>query len=211
MKLYDYFRSSAAYRVRIALNLKGLTAEQVPVHLVRSGGEHKQAAYLVVNPQGLLPALETDEGTVLAQSLAILEYLEEAHPDPALLPADAIARAQVRAICQMVACEIHPLNNLRVLQYLKGELGHDQETVNTWYAHWITSGFKAIEQVIGSDGYCFGGAVSMADTCLVPQIFNAHRFKVDLSPFPNVRKVEEVCGALDAFAQAHPAKQPDAE
>ncbi len=211
MKLYDYFRSSAAYRVRIALNLKGLTAEQVSVHLVRSGGEHKQAAYLVVNPQGLLPALETDDGTVLAQSLAILEYLEETHPEPALLPADAIARAQVRAICQMVACEIHPLNNLRTMQYLKNELGHDQETVNTWYAHWVSSGFQAIEQVIGTDGYCFGGAVSLADTCLVPQIFNAHRFNVDLSPFPNVRKVEEVCGALEPFIQAHPTNQPDAE
>lgn len=211
MKLYDYFRSSAAYRVRIALNLKGLAADQVSVHLVRGGGEHKQASYLVVNPQGLLPALEIEDGTVLAQSLAILEYLDETHPEPPLLPADPIARAQVRAICQMVACEIHPLNNLRVLQYLKTELGHDQDTVNTWYAHWISSGFKAIEQVIGADGYCFGGSVSLADTCLVPQIFNAHRFKVDLSPFPKVSKVEAVCGALDAFADAHPAKQPDAE
>lgn len=211
MKLFDYFRSSAAYRVRIALNLKGLEAEQVSVHLVRGGGEHKQAAYLVVNPQGLLPALETDDGTVLAQSLAILEYLEEAYPDPPLLPSSAIARAQVRALCQMVACEIHPLNNLRTMQYLKNELGHDQETVNTWYAHWVRSGFQAIEQMIGSNGYCFGGQVSLADTCLVPQIFNAHRFKVDLTPYPKVRKVEAVCGALDAFAKAHPAKQPDAE
>ena len=211
MKLYDYFRSSAAYRVRIALNLKGLTAEHVPVHLVRGGGEHRQPSFLSVNPQGLLPALELDDGTVLAQSLAILEYLEESHPEPPLLPADPVARAQVRAICQMVACEIHPLNNLRTLQYLKNELGHDQDTVNTWYAHWISSGFAAIDKVIGSDGYCFGGALTMADACLVPQIFNAHRFNVDLSPFPNVAKVEEVCGAMEAFAKAHPARQADAE
>ncbi len=211
MKLYDYFRSSAAYRVRIALNLKDLEAEQVSVHLVRGGGEHRQASYLVVNPQGLLPALEIDDGTVLAQSLAILEYLDETHAEPPLLPEDAIARAQVRAICQMVACEIHPLNNLRVMQYLKNELGHEQETVNTWYAHWVKSGFQAIEQVIGSDGYCFGGAVSLADVCLVPQIFNAHRFKVDISPYPKISKVEAVCGALEPFAKAHPASQPDAE
>lgn len=211
MKLYDYFRSSAAYRVRITLNLKGLTAEHVPVHLVRDGGEHKKAPYLSVNPQGLLPALELDDGTALAQSLAILEYLEETHPEPALLPADPLARARVRAICQMVACEIHPLNNLRTLQYLKNELGHDQETVNTWYAHWINNGFAAIDRVIGSDGYCFGGALTLADACLVPQIFNAHRFNVDLAPYPNVAKVEAVCGSMEAFAKAHPSQQADAE
>ncbi len=211
MKLYDYFRSSAAYRVRITLNLKGVAAEHVPVHLVRDGGEHRKASYLSVNPQGLLPALELDDGTVLAQSLAILEYLEETHPEPALLPADPVARARVRAICQMVACEIHPLNNLRTLQYLKNQLGHDQETVNAWYAHWISDGFAAIDQVIGSDGYCFGGTVTLADACLVPQIFNAHRFNVDLAPFPNVAKVEDVCGGMEAFAKAHPAQQADAE
>lgn len=211
MKLYDYFRSSAAYRVRITLNLKGLSAEHVPVHLVRDGGEHRKAAFRSVNPQGLLPALELDDGTVLAQSLAILEYLEETHPEPTLLPADPIARAKVRAICQMVACEIHPLNNLRTLQYLKNVLGHDQQTVNTWYTHWISEGFAAIDQVIGSDGYCFGGAVTLADACLVPQIFNAHRFNVDLSPYPNVAKVEAVCGGMEAFTKAHPSQQADAE
>lgn len=211
MKLYDYFRSSAAYRVRITLNVKGLSAEQVSVHLVRSGGEHKQAFYLAVNPQGLLPALETEQGTVLAQSLAILEYLDEVYPEPALLPSEPIARAQVRALCQMVACEIHPLNNLRILQYLKNPLGHDQDTINTWYAHWVTEGFKALERVIGDDGYCYGGGLTLADACLVPQIFNAHRFKVDLSAFPKVCRVEAVCGALEAFAKAHPSVQPDAE
>ncbi|MEM7428982.1 MAG: maleylacetoacetate isomerase [Pseudomonadota bacterium] len=211
MKLYGYFRSSAAYRVRIVLNLKGLEAEHEYVHLVRDGGEHRKAEFLQINPQGLLPALQTDDGGILLQSLAILDYLEETHPEPALLPADPFQKAQVRALCQMVACEIHPLNNLRVLQYLKDELAHDQDTVATWYRHWVTTGFEAIEKVIGDDGFCFGGRVSLADACLVPQIFNAHRFKTDLSAFPRIIKVEEVCGALAAFGDAHPANQPDSE
>ncbi len=211
MKLYGYFRSSAAYRVRIVLNLKGIDAEHEYVHLVRDGGEHRKDEYLQINPQGLLPALRTDEGGILLQSLAILDYLEDTHPEPALLPANSFHKAQVRALCQMVACEIHPLNNLRVLQYLKGDLAQDDDTVGDWYRHWVTTGFDAIEKVIGDDGYCFGGQVGLADACLLPQIFNAHRFKTDLSGFPRIQKVEEVCGALPAFEDAHPANQPDAE
>ena len=211
MKLYGYFRSSAAYRVRIVLNLKGIDAEHKYVHLVRDGGEHRKDEFLQINPQGLLPALETNDNRILLQSLAILDYIEDTHPEPPLLPSDPFQKAEVRALCQMVACEIHPLNNLRVLQYLKGELAHDQDTVDTWYRHWVTTGFGAIEKVIGDDGYCFGGQVSLADACLMPQIFNAHRFNTDLSPFPRIQKVEEVCGALGAFQDAHPANQPDAE
>lgn len=211
MKLYGYFRSSAAYRVRIVLNLKGIDAEHEYVHLVRDGGEHKKDEFLQINPQGLLPALKTDDNRILLQSLAILDYIEDTHPEPPLLPSDPFQKAEVRALCQMVACEIHPLNNLRVLQYLKGELSQDQDTVDTWYRYWVSAGFEAIEKVIGDDGYCFGGQVSLADACLMPQIFNAHRFNTDLSPFPRIRKVEEVCGALNAFQDAHPANQPDAE
>ena len=211
MKLFGYFRSSAAYRVRIVLNLKGIDARHEYVHLVRDGGEHRKPEFLAVNPQGLLPALETDSGGILLQSLAILDYLEETHPEPPLLPSYPFDRAQVRALCQMVACEIHPLNNLRVMQYLKNELEHDQETVGTWYRHWVTTGFQAIEQVIGDDGYCFGGGVTLADACLLPQIYNARRFETDLSAFPRILKVEETCGSLPAFEQAHPSNQPDTE
>ncbi len=211
MKLYGYFRSSAAYRVRIVLNLKGINAEHEYVHLVRDGGEHRKEEFLQINPQGLLPALRTDEGGILLQSLAIMDYLEETHPEPVLLPNDPFQKAQVRALCQMVACEIHPLNNLRVLQYLKGDLAQEQGAVDTWYRHWVTTGFDAIEKVIGDDGFCFGGQVSLADACLMPQIFNAHRFNTDLSAFPRIQKVEEVCGELQPFKDAHPASQPDAE
>ncbi len=211
MKLYGYFRSSAAYRVRIVLNLKGIDAQHEYVHLVRDGGEHKKPGFLAVNPQGLLPALETDSGGILLQSLAILDYLEETHPEPPLLPSYPFDRAQVRALCQMVACEIHPLNNLRVMQYLKNELSHEQEVVDVWYRHWVTSGFQAIEQVIGDDGYCTGGGVTLADACLLPQIYNARRFNTDLSAFPRILKVEETCGSLPAFEQAHPGNQPDTE
>jgi maleylacetoacetate isomerase len=209
MKLYSYFRSSASYRVRIALNLKGISYEQAPVHLVK--GEQRGPAYLERNPQGLVPALEVATGEVLVQSLAIIEYLEETHPDPALLPSDPIGRAKVRAIALAIACDIHPLNNTRVLGYLKRELGHDQETVDRWYRHWIATTFAGIEPTIGNDGHCYGNSVTLADVCLVPQVFNARRFDTDLGPFPRIRKVEEVCGAIPAFAAAHPSRQPDAE
>lgn len=211
MKLYGYFRSSAAYRVRIALNLKGIAYENGFVHLLRDGGEQNRPEYLARNPQGLVPALELDDGKVLTQSLAILEYLDETHPEPPFLPPGAAGRAQVRAIALAVACDIHPLNNLRVLQYLRHRLAQEKAAVDEWYRHWITLGFDAIEQMIAEDGYCFGGKVSLADVCLIPQIANARRYEIGLEPWPRIRKVEEVCGAIPAFAAAHPSKQPDVE
>ena len=211
MKLYDYFRSSAAYRVRIALNLKGLSAERAFVHLVRNGGEHLKSGYLERNPQGLLPALELDDGSVVTQSLAILEYLEEVYPEPPLLPADPLMRARVRAIALAVACDIHPLNNLRVLNYLKGPFGQDQATVDTWYRHWISAGFAAIERMVGQERYCLGDTPSLADVCLIPQLFNARRFNTDLSPYPRILAIEANCVRLEAFAAAYPGKQADAE
>lgn len=213
MKLYTYFRSSAAYRVRIALNLKGIVAEQLPVHLVRNGGEQKLPAYRALNPQGLVPALE-DEGALLTQSLAIMEYLEETHPKPALLPADAVGRARVRAIAQSIACEIHPLNNLRVLGYLGGELGLSDEQKRTWYQHWVCLGFEALEQQLARDAatgrFCHGDTPTFADCCLVPQVFNARRFDIDLSPYPTLQRIDAHCATLEAFAAAAPARQADA-
>jgi maleylacetoacetate isomerase len=211
VKLYGYFRSSAAYRVRIALNLKRVAPEHAFVHLTRDGGGHNSPGYAARNPQKLVPALELDGGEVLTQSLAIIEYLDELYPDPPLLPADSVARARARAIAQAVACDIHPLNNLRVLQYLRHRMGQDKAAVDTWYRHWVETGFAALEQMIGEDGYCHGGQVSLADVCLVPQIFNARRFDIDLGSYPRIARVEEVCGAIPAFADAHPARQPDAE
>jgi maleylpyruvate isomerase len=211
VKLYGYFRSSAAYRVRIALNLKGLAPEHVFVHLTCDGGGQNSPDYMARNPQKLVPALELDGGEVLTQSLAIIEYLDEVYPDPPLLPAGGAARAHVRAIAQAVACDIHPLNNLRVLQYLRHRMNQDKAAVDTWYRHWVETGFAAIDQMIGKDGYCHGGQVSLADVCLVPQIFNARRFDVDLGCYPRIARVEEVCGAIPAFADAHPDRQPDAE
>jgi maleylacetoacetate isomerase len=211
MKLYGYFRSSAAYRVRIALNLKAVQHEHAFVHLVRDGGGQHKPEFLARNPQALVPALELERGDVLTQSLAIIEYLDEAYPDPPLLPGDAVARAQARAIAQAVACDIHPLNNLRVLQYLRHQMGQDKEAVDAWYVHWVETGFAAIEQMIGADGFCIGNQATLADVCLMPQIFNARRYEVDLEAYPRIRRVEEVCGAIPAFAEAHPAVQPDAE
>ena len=211
MKLYGYFRSSAAYRVRIALNFKGVPHEHAFVHLTRDGGAQNSPEYMALNPQALVPALELDEGEVLTQSLAIIEYLEEIYPDPPLLPVAAGARAQVRAIALAVACDIHPLNNLRVLKHLRHEMGQGKEAVEAWYRHWIETGFRAIEKMIAEDGYCAGGQPTLADVCLVPQIFNARRYDIDLTAWPRIRKVEETCGALPAFAEAHPSAQPDAE
>lgn len=211
MKLYTYFRSSAAYRVRIALNLKSLDADYEFVHLVRDGGDQHTSAYKELNPQAVLPTLALDGGDVLTQSLAIIEYLDEIYPDPALLPSDPVARARVRAIAMAVACDVHPLNNLRVLQYLKNDLGQDQPAVDNWYRHWVGLGFDAVERMIDGDGYCFGDAVSLADVCLLPQIFNARRFNVDMAAYPRISAVESKCGAMAAFEQAHPANQSDAE
>jgi len=213
MKLYDYFRSSAAYRVRIALNLKGLAPEREFVHLRK--GAQRGDDYLAVNPQGLVPALVTDDGTVLTQSLAIVEYLDETHPTPPLLPADAAGRARVRAIALNIACEIHPLNNLRVLNYLTGTLGTNDAQRNGWYKYWVDVGFEALERQLERDDdtgtFCHGETPTLADVCLVPQLANARRFKIDVSPYPTLVRIESACNALPAFAQAAPSRQPDAE
>jgi maleylacetoacetate isomerase/maleylpyruvate isomerase len=212
MRLYTYFRSSAAFRVRIALNLKGLAYEPHFVHLAK--GEHRNADYKAVNPQGLLPAL-IDDGHLLTQSLAIIEYLEETRPSPQLLPKDALGRARVRSLSLLVACEIHPLNNLRALQYLVKQLGHSEADKNKWYQHWIHDGMARFEADLarteGTGRFCHGDVPSMADCCLVPQIFNAQRFECDLSHAPTALRVFDECMRLEAFQRAQPAKQPDAE
>ena len=214
MRLYDFFRSSAAYRVRIALNLTGVAPdERTYVHL-RMGSQRAQD-YLALNPQGLVPALALDDGTVLTQSLAIIEYLDETHPSPPLLPPDPVERARVRAIALAIACEIHPLDNLRVLNYLIGTLGVSREQKDGWYRYWIDVGFEALEKMLARDAatgrYCHGDAPTLADICLVPQMANARRFEIDLSPYPTLLRIELACNALPAFADAAPARQPDAE
>ncbi len=210
-KLYTYFRSSASYRVRIALALKGLEYESVFVHL--PSGQQKGADYLATNPQGLTPSFETDDGATLTQSLAILEYLDETHPEPPLLPADALGRARVRAMAQVVACEMHPLNNLRVLRYLKDPLGQDQDAIDGWYGHWVAAGFAALEAMVtefgGADGYCYGDAVSLADLCLAPQMWNARRFECDLAPYPRLVEIDRRLNEIPAFTIAAPENQPD--
>jgi maleylacetoacetate isomerase len=211
VKLYSYFRSSAAYRVRIALNLKGLSYETVPVHLVTGGGQNKSPEYRAINPQMRVPALTLPNGDVLIQSLAIIEYLDETHPQPPLLPADALARAKVRALAQVVACDIHPLNNIGPLRYLKNPLKHEQAEIDAWYHHWILDGFAAIEAMIEPAPYAFGSQVTLADICLVPQVFNARRLKVPLEGFPKIVAVDAACNALAAFEKARPDNQPDAE
>ena len=210
MKLYTYFRSSAAFRVRIALNVKDLRYESLFVHLAK--GEHRRPEYANVNPQGLLPALELDDGIRLNQSLAIIEYLEDKYPRPPLLPSDAVGKARVRGLAALVACEIHPLNNLRVLQHLKRSLGQSEEQVNAWYRHWIADGLAKLEAQLDPEAkFAYGDAPTMADCCLVPQIFNAKRYDCNLAPYPTTMRVFEQCMRLEAFDRAQPAKQPDAE
>ena len=212
MKLYNYFRSSASYRVRIALNLKGLPYEYVPVHLVR--GEHRSEDFARKSPDRIVPVFEADDGRLLTESMAIIEYLDETHPQPALLPADPWGRAQVRALSQAVACEIHPLNNLRVLKYLVRELKVGDDAKNGWYKHWVREGLLAFERQLaqlGSTTFCWGDAPTMADCCLVPQIFNAQRFGCDLDGLPRTMAAYEACMQLDAFGRAHPSQCPDAE
>jgi len=212
MKLYGYFRSSAAFRVRIALNLKKLDYDNAFIHLRR--GDQAAPEFLGVNPQGLVPALEIG-GQRLTQSLAIIEYLDETHPEPPLLPHDAAGRARVRALAAIVACDIHPLNNLRVLRYLHRPLGHDQGAIETWYNHWIDSGFGALERLLADDphtgAFCHGDKPGLADIALVPQVYNAHRYPLDLTAYPTIMRVYQNCRALDAFAAADPHRQPDRE
>ncbi len=210
MKLYTYFRSSAAFRVRIALNLKGLAYEPVFVHLAK--GEHHAANYAKVNPQALLPTLELDDGTRLSQSLAIIEYLDETHPAKPLIPKAVLGKARVRSLSYLIASEIHPLNNLRVLQHLKRALGQSEDQVSAWYRHWIADGLAKLEAELASNKgrFCHGEAPTMADCCLVPQIFNAKRYQSDLAPYSQTMRVFEACMQLEAFDRAQPAKQPDA-
>lgn len=211
MHLYSFFRSSAAYRLRIALNLKGLSPEMTPIHISRDGGHQHKADYRAVNPQGRVPALVLDDGQVLTQSLAIIEYLDDTVANPPLLPQDPVMKAKVRAVAQIVACDIHPVNNLCVLQYLKNELHQDEATINRWYHHWVLSGFEAIEKMIQPGPFSFGADVTLADVALVPQVFNARRFKVPLDAFPKIVAVEAACLRLPAFDRARPEQQPDAE
>ncbi|GLP94829.1 maleylacetoacetate isomerase [Paraferrimonas sedimenticola] len=210
-KLYGYWRSSAAYRVRIALNYKGLDAEHVPVHLVRDGGEQHTAEYQALNASELVPTYTESDGLVLTQSIAILEYLQDTHPTPTILPYHPKERAVVRSMVQTIASDLHPLNNLRVLQML-AKMGFDDQQKKDWYRHWMLTGFRAFEALLehNAGDYCFGDEVSMADICLVPQVYNARRFDIDLSEFKHIQRIDGHCCELSAFAMAQPEQQPDA-
>lgn len=212
MQLYNFFRSSAAFRVRIALNLKGLPYERISKAFAKH--EHRAADYLALNPQGLIPALGVD-GTVISQSLAIIEYLNDLQPQPPLLPAEPLARAQVRSMALAIACDIHPLNNLRVLNYLRQELAQNDDGVNTWYRHWVGEGFRGLELQVArytsARRHCFGDSLSLADVCLVPQMYNARRFNCDLTPFPTLVAISTHLESLPAFDSARPEAQPDAK
>lgn len=215
LTLYSYWRSSAAYRVRIGLNLKGLDYRIQPVHLLREGGEQRAQDYRALNPQKLVPMLLHGERRI-TQSLAILEYLDDCWPAaPALLPADAQGRARVRALAQLVACDIHPLNNLRVLQYLKRELGAEQAAIDEWMRHWMREGFDAMQAMLADSpetgAFCHGESPTIADCCLIPQLYNARRFNLDLAPYPELTRIEANALALPAFEAARPENQPDAE
>jgi maleylpyruvate isomerase len=209
--LYTFFRSSAAFRVRIALNLKGLTTDMVSIHLQKEGGLNKKPEFRAINPQMRVPALKLDSGDVLIQSLAIMEYLDEIHPQPPLLPQDPLARAKVRGLAQLIACDIHPLNNTGPLRYLKNQMGQPQEKIDAWYHHWILEGFAALETLLGEGPYAFGNEITIADVCVVPQVYNARRFKVPLDRFPRILAVDAACRELAAFERARPESQPDAE
>ncbi len=212
MKLYSFFRSGSSHRLRIALNLKGLAPELIPVDL--RADEQAQAAFKAVNPQGLVPALTLDDGRTLSQSPAIIEWLDERYPEPALLPREPEARAQVRALAAIVGCDVHPINNRRILQHLRHTFGADEAQINAWCGTWIAAGFDAIEALLARDDrrgdFCHGGAPSLADVYLVPQVESARRFGVDLARWPLISAVDAACAALPAFARAAPAAQPDA-
>ena len=211
MKLYNFFRSSAAFRVRIALNLKNLSYDEEFVHLSKDGGHNRRPEYKAVNPQMKVPSLILDSGDTLIQSMAIIEYLDEIHPEPPLLPKDPLARAKVRAVAQIIACDIHPIDNTAPLRYLKNVLNQDQTAIDAWYHHWILDGFEAIEALISPAPYCFGTQVTLADVCLVPQVANARRLKVPLERFPKIVSADAACLKLPAFDKARPENQPDAE
>ena len=210
--LFGYWRSSAAYRVRIGLHLKGIPFEYRSVHLIKDGGEHRTAEFATKNPLKLVPVLQTPEGEYITQSLAILEYLNDMHPEPAFLPKTHLQRAHVRAISLVIACDIHPLNNLRVLQYLKNSLECSDEVRDNWYGHWIHEGFRAVEQTLQKTHrlYCVGNEISLADICLIPQVYNARRFNVPLSDYPLISAIDERCRELPFFKQASPEVQIDA-
>ena len=214
LKLYSYWRSSAAYRVRIALNLKELEYELIPVHLVRDGGEQRTPEYRLMNPQGLVPIL-TDGERVFRQSMAIIEYLDEAYPDVPLMPSEIRARARVRSLAQLIACDVHPLNNLRVLQYLENQLGVPEEQRKEWYRHWVEAGLQAFENLLEDSPttgeFCEGDDPTLADLCMVPQVYNAIRFECPLRPYPQIRRIYANCMAVEAFHEATPERQPDAE
>lgn len=209
MQLYSYFRSSASYRVRIALALKGLSYQTIAIHLAK--GKHTEAPFISVNPQARLPALKLDSGELLIQSMAIIDYLDEVHPSPPFLPSDPLARARVRAVSHIIAMDVHPLGNTGPRNYLLKVLNHDLETVDAWTRHWIEDGFGAVEKLISPGPYCFGAQPTLADICLVPQVFNARRYKVDMAKFPKIAAVDDACQKHPAFAAAAPAAQPDAE
>jgi maleylacetoacetate isomerase len=211
MKLYSYFRSSAAFRVRIALNFKRVSYETVPVHLIKDGGHNLRPEFRAVNAQMRIPALETPTGDVLIQSLAIIEYLDETHPEPPLLPRDPIVRARARALAQIIACDIHPLNNVGPLRYLKHQMHQEQSAIDAWYHHWVVAGFEALEALVGTGPYSCGSEITVADLCLVPQVYNARRLKVPLDRFPKIVGIDAACLELPAFERALPENQPDAE
>lgn len=207
MKLYTYYRSSSAYRVRIALNHKRIAYEHCAVNLLKR--EQRGEDYLALNPQGLVPALQTDEGELITQSTAIIEWLDTAYPETPLLPNDELQRAKVRALVNIIACDIQPLNNLRVLNYLSNDLAVSDEQKNAWYQHWISAGFGALEAQLGESGYCYGETISMVDVYLIPQVYNALRFNTNMANYPNITRIYAACNELEAFKAAHPDQQPD--
>ena len=211
MKLYSYFRSSAAYRVRIALNLKVIAYETQSIHLIKDGGRNKQPEFRAINPQMRVPVLVTTAGDVLIQSLAIIEYLDETHPQPPFLPKDPLARARVRALAELIACDIHPLNNTSPLRYLKNNMAQQQSAIDEWYRHWVITGFEALEELIAPGPFTCGSEITMADLCLVPQVYNARRLNVALERFPKIVGADRACLAVAAFDRARPENQPDAE
>jgi maleylpyruvate isomerase len=211
VQLYGYFRSSAAYRVRIACNLKGIAYETIAIHLQKDGGQNLKPAYRAINPQMRVPTMRLDSGDLLTQSLGIIEYLDETHPESPLLPRDPLDRAKVRALAQLIACDIHPLNNTGTLRYLKNQLGQDQAAIDAWYHHWIHAGFEPLEAMLGPGPYSYGNTVTLADVCLVPQVANARRLKVPLDKYPKIVAVDAACAKLQAFEKARPENQPDAE